>query len=197
VAVLARNPKSRIGPKRSARGVWQIPEPLLQIESQPISSGSAVQFGYKPCRHRTLDRVSARDRTGIGRSLRIPILLRQTLSGAKPRILDPSGRPPHYEAREAYFEGLNRLRAHLYACLSQVRHIAGKERAPAEQNTQSWRLCVVRGQRGTTCEVRNKYAHGSGSSAEANALKAITLLHVVVEGTVSLFGQLGPSAEVQ
>jgi hypothetical protein len=39
-------------------------------------------------------------------------------------------------------------------------------------------------------ELRNRYAHGSGTNPEADALKAVTLLHTVVEGTVSLFGQL-------
>jgi len=39
-------------------------------------------------------------------------------------------------------------------------------------------------------ELRNRYAHGSGTSPEADALRAVRLLHTVVEGTVSLLSQL-------
>jgi len=36
-------------------------------------------------------------------------------------------------------------------------------------------------------ELRNRYAHAHGKKAESDALKAIGLLHAVVEGTVSVF----------
>jgi hypothetical protein len=53
-------------------------------------------------------------------------------------------------------------------------------------------------------ELRNHYAHARGKDPQPDALKAIKLLHILVEGTVSIFkdfeikedGSLGPKASV-
>jgi hypothetical protein len=42
-------------------------------------------------------------------------------------------------------------------------------------------------------ELRNRYAHGSGTNAEVDAFKAVSHLHTIIEGTVSLFSDLLPS----
>jgi hypothetical protein len=37
------------------------------------------------------------------------------------------------------------------------------------------------------CELRNQYAHARGKSSQSDALKAIKLLHILVEATVAVF----------
>jgi len=41
-------------------------------------------------------------------------------------------------------------------------------------------------------QLRNKYAHGAGKNAEADALRAISLLHEIINRTVSLFKDFQP-----
>jgi len=76
-------------------------------------------------------------------SIRQFLTFQERLSQTPPGLLDHHGRPARYEPKEAYFAGLEMLRAHLHRCLLQVAKIAGADipTIPAHMRySEPWQL---------------------------------------------------------